>query len=57
MDATCRGLGAKGPVINYGEGGGYKTIGRGGRVKFYPQEKRGGKSLSHAEGETHKVFG
>ena len=31
----------KGPVINYGEGGGgaTKREGRGGQVKFYPYKK------------------
>ena len=29
---------------------------RGGDVKFYPYEKGGGKSFSHAEGG-HKKFG
>ena len=31
--------------------------GRGGHVKFYPHEKGGGKSFSHAEGGAQKVFG
>ena len=44
----------KGLVTNYGEGG-YKT--GGGHVKFYPYEKGGGKSFSHAEGGGQKKFG
>ena len=32
-----------------GRGGGLQN-GRGGHVKFYPYEKGGGKSFSHAEG-------
>ena len=40
----CRGL-----VTNYGVGGGYKTGVGGGHVKFYPSEKGGRKSFSHAE--------
>ena len=43
-----------GLVTNYGEGGGCKT-GGGGHVKFYPYEKGGRKSFSHAEGG-HKQF-
>ena len=52
------GMGLKGLVTNYGEGGGYKT-GGGGHVKFYPYEKGGGggKSFSHAEGGGAKSFG
>ena len=50
----------KGLVTNYGEagggGGGYKT-GWGGHVKFYPYNRGGGKSFSHAEGGAHKVLG
>ena len=32
-------------------------MGGGGHVKFYPYEKRGGKSFSHAEGGAQKVLG
>ena len=38
---------------NYGEGG-YKT--GGGDVKFYPYEKGGRKSFSHAEGGHNKFW-
>ena len=39
-----------------GRGGGYKTGGGGGQVKFYPYEKGGGgECFSHAEGG-HKTF-
>ena len=44
--------GPYGMVTNYGEGergGGAKREGEG-HVNVYPYEKRGGKSLSHAEG-------
>ena len=34
--------GHKGLIINYGEGGIYKTGGGGGHVKFYPMLKGGG---------------
>ena len=37
---------SKGVVTNYGEGGGgYKTGGGGGHVKFYPYEKGGQKKF------------
>ena len=40
-----------------GRGGGYKTGGGGGHVKFYAYEKGGGgKSFSHAEGGAQKVL-
>ena len=48
-------MSAKGLVTNYGEGG-YKT-GGGGHVKFYPYEKGGRVSFSHAEGGAQKVLG
>ena len=47
----------KGLVTNYGEGGGGLQNGRGGHMKFYPYEKGGGKSFSHAEGGAQKVLG
>ena len=37
-------------------GGATKREG-GGHVKFYPYEKEGGKSFSHAEGGSQKVLG
>ena len=43
-----------GPVTNYGGGGG-ATKREGRHVKFYPYEKGGTKSLSHAKGG-HKLF-
>ena len=39
-----------------GRGGATKREG-GGHVKFYPYEKGGGKSFSHAEGGAQKVLG
>ena len=45
----------KGLVINYGEGGATKR--EGGHVKFYPYEKGGGKSFSHAKRGGKKSFG
>ena len=45
----------KGLVTFYGEGGGYKM--GGGRVKFYPYEKKGGGVFSHAEGGAQNVLG
>ena len=45
----------KGLVTNYG-GGATKQEG-GGHMKFYPYEKGGGKSLSHAEGGAKKFWG
>ena len=43
-----------------GRGGGYKTGGGGGQVRFYPYKKGGGggKGFSHLEGGgAQKVFG
>ena len=42
-----------------GGGGGYKTGGGGGDVKFYPCEKGGQQSFSHAKGGggAHTVLG
>ena len=48
---------SKGLVTNYGEGGGGLQNGRGGHVKFYPYEKGGRKSFSHAEGGGQNVSG
>ena len=38
-------------------GGGYNAGGGGGAVKFYPYEKGGGKSFSHAEGGAQQFLG
>ena len=48
--------GSKGLVTNYGEGGLQNGRG-GGYVKFYPYEKGGGKSSSHAKGGHNKFWG